>query len=48
MNFIMIALIVLTTVTLVMFGIAVVLLRYPRQVDKVYDACCNCLTKDNK
>lgn len=48
MNLIMIVLIVLTTVTLVMFGIAVVLLRYPRQVDKVYDAYCDLLTKDNK
>ena len=48
MNLIMIALIVLTTVTLVMFGIAVFLLRYPLQADKMYETCCNCLTKDNK
>ena len=48
MNFIIITLIVLTVIMLVMFGIAVVLLRYPRQVDKVYDAYCDLLTKDNK
>jgi hypothetical protein len=47
-NFIIITIIVLKVIMLVMLGIAVVLLRYPRQVDKIYDAYCNLLTKDNK
>jgi hypothetical protein len=47
-NLIIITIIVLKVIMLVMLGIAVVLLRYPRQVDKIYDAYCDLIAKDNK